>query len=117
MFQGFPLLFVSVNGKGFREKDGTSYGNQTEVKVVMHYLKMVSKMIEHSEIGVISPYKCQTRMICQKLRKSSVLDGSQITVDSVEKFQGSERKAIIITGTRTSSNLGFIGDDLVSFNH
>jgi superfamily I DNA and/or RNA helicase len=48
-----------------------------------------------------------------QLEKAGIRGSSGITVDSVERFQGSERKVIIITGTRTDG-LGFLGCDLVS---
>lgn len=105
-----------MKGYNFREQGGTSWANLAEVNVVIHYIFKLVQMIKTSDIGVISPYTHQTRLIWQKLNRCNIPKSNKITVDSVERFQGSERRAIIITGTRTSKNqLGFMADDLVGF--
>jgi superfamily I DNA and/or RNA helicase len=67
-----------------------------------------------ADIGVISPYRLQTNLLTKDLEKAKIPNSRLITVDSVERFQGSERKVIIITATR-SNGLGFVGCPLVSF--
>jgi superfamily I DNA and/or RNA helicase len=111
-------LLVSVEGSQFRENNGNSYGNQVEVGVTLEYLKKLLKdfpSINPADIGIISPYRRQTHLLTTRLQQEiNHKDKRLITVDSVEKFQGSERKIIIITATRTKG-LGFVGCDLVSY--
>jgi superfamily I DNA and/or RNA helicase len=62
------------------------------------------------QIGIISPYTYQTRTIISMMSTHKPLFHG-LTVNSVERFQGSERECIIMTSTRTNG-IGFMGDDL-----
>ena len=64
--------------------------------------------LKPSDIGIISPYREQAT------RLSEMLQYSNLTVDTVERFQGSERRVIIITTTRTKK-IGFLTDYRVGF--
>jgi len=110
----FPILFVNVNGKQFMEKDSNSYANNHEVTAVIAYIRQILKEFSNldlADIGVISPYRYQTQLLIERLGKERIHDSRKIIIDSVERFQGSERKVIIMTTTRTSG-LGFVGCDL-----
>jgi superfamily I DNA and/or RNA helicase len=50
-----------------------------------------------------------------KIRNALGPENRDITVDSVERFQGSERRVIIMTLTR-SDKLGFLREETVSKN-
>ncbi|KAH7730104.1 RNA helicase [Aphelenchoides avenae] len=104
---GFPIIFHSSVGSQEEQSAQRSYSNKMEMDIVIDYVKRLldSGRVQPSEIGVISPYKFQTT----KLRKE-LKDVKDLTIDSVEGFQGSERKVIIITTSRTTS-LGFLADD------
>ena len=106
---------MNVYGSEFREGSSKSYANNAEVRAVMQYLEKITTQfaVDTQEIGVISPYRFQTQKLLEQLKASNIRDKQGITVDSVERFQGSERKIIIITTTRTTK-LGFVGCDLVS---
>uniref|UniRef100_A0A914PI87 DNA2/NAM7 helicase-like C-terminal domain-containing protein n=1 Tax=Panagrolaimus davidi TaxID=227884 RepID=A0A914PI87_9BILA len=101
---GFPLMFHNVNGK--QRKENNTWANIPEAKVVIDYVrKCINAGYKPEEIGVVSPYKYQGKIIRSRLKNSKV------TVETVEKFQGSERKIIIITTTRIK-RLGFVAEDL-----
>ncbi|KAL3125935.1 hypothetical protein niasHT_009464 [Heterodera trifolii] len=103
--KNFPLLFHALTkGAEVKQLEGRSYHNEEEVEVVLKYIQLLRETdIEDTEIGVISPYKQQTLKIRDRLA------GSRITVDSVECYQGSERRVIIFTLSR-SKQIGFLSE-------
>ncbi len=51
-----------------------------------------------NEIGIVSPYRAHAGAICAKLQEKLGLEDSQnILVDTVERFQGQEREAILFS--------------------
>uniref|UniRef100_A0A914HGD4 RNA helicase n=1 Tax=Globodera rostochiensis TaxID=31243 RepID=A0A914HGD4_GLORO len=105
--KNFPIIFHALTkGAEVRQFEGRSYHNEEEVEVVLKYIKMLRETmnIEDEDIGVISPYKQQTLKIRQCLSGSR-----KITVDSVECYQGSERRVIILTLSR-SKQIGFLAE-------
>ncbi|CAD5230616.1 unnamed protein product [Bursaphelenchus okinawaensis] len=114
--KGFPVMFIDVLS-GYEEQDprGTSFGNSTERAYITEgVVALMREMsVAATDIGIISPYRYQSRMILEDLKKHSELKHhiDDLTVDSVERFQGSERKVIFMTCTRTNS-LGFVACSL-----
>ncbi|KAI6170268.1 putative helicase mov-10-B-like isoform X2 [Aphelenchoides besseyi] len=109
----FPMMFVSVKGYEILDKKTKSYGNKAELGAVLDYLRRLLDdfpKIKPEDIGVISPYRYQTYLLTTALNNSNIRGKEKITVDSVERFQGSERKVIIISTTRTNQ-LGFVACD------
>ncbi|KAI6183190.1 Pept-C1 domain-containing protein [Aphelenchoides bicaudatus] len=113
MTKEVPILFVSVNGREQRERNGFSFCNEAEAQICIDYIKFLidKKNVSPEQIGVISPYTYQSRTITEALRKQRIRDSDDLTVNSVERFQGSERDIILMTATRTAS-LGFMADNL-----
>ncbi|KAF8343993.1 P-loop containing nucleoside triphosphate hydrolase protein [Cantharellus anzutake] len=112
---GFPIIFHAVKGEDKREGRSPSWFNPTEVSVVVGWVKKLrleKQMRSDDYIGVISPYKAQ----CQKIRtiiNSPLLKGNRtgkLRVDSVEGFQGQERRAIIISCVRSNTN--YVKEDM-----
>ena len=112
----FPVLFVGVQGCEEREGSSPSWFNRTEVAKVVEIVRRIKLPVDFSEsnIGVIAPYNQQV----MKLRKAfKSLQMNDVTVGSVEKFQGQEREVIIISTVRSTfkdnefdraCNLGFL---------
>eukprot|EP00768_Dysnectes_brevis_P006364 gnl/Dysnectes_brevis/4981_a6959_376.p1 GENE.gnl/Dysnectes_brevis/4981_a6959_376~~gnl/Dysnectes_brevis/4981_a6959_376.p1 ORF type:complete len:1050 (+),score=327.54 gnl/Dysnectes_brevis/4981_a6959_376:379-3150(+) len=109
--QGFPFAFYSVMGRDMREGTSSSWFNPEEVSQVAHLVSaLVSEGIPPAEIGVISPYHqqgCKIRRVLHKMGHKY----HGVTVGTVEKFQGSERDAIIISTVR-SCHTGNISSDI-----
>ena len=103
----FPIIFHSANNGSEEISDATrSIRNVQEANVIQKYVIDCLKYVEAKDIGVVSPYKYQA----EKIRE--LINNPEITVETVEKFQGSERRVILISTVRTGYTLGFIGDKL-----
>lgn len=66
--------------------------------------------IRHESVGVITPYKQQSRKLQSMLRKYS-----NVFVNTVDSFQGQEKDIILISCVRSSTkstnkSLGFLID-------
>ncbi|KAI1732465.1 AAA domain-containing protein [Ditylenchus destructor] len=101
----FPVIFHLLDGGSEERQVGsTSYYNPQEAEIIVTYVELLLKSgVQPRDIGIVSPYKNQKRVIREKV-------SPEITVDSVECFQGSERRVIIVTTARSGS-IGFMGDN------
>ncbi|ESN95546.1 hypothetical protein HELRODRAFT_86659, partial [Helobdella robusta] len=101
-----PLIFHGVRGKDERESSSPSFFNIQEIVQVKFYvdeLMTSSLRVSCQDIGIITPYRKQ--VIVHKLKQA--LRGSRykdITVASVEEYQGREKKVIIISTVRSTKH-------------
>lgn len=65
--------------------------NQREIDEILNLLPSVRECISDEQIGIITPYNEQKRAL------QNALGNSKIQVDTVHKFQGREKDAIIIS--------------------
>jgi len=87
-------------------KEDHSWKNLKEakyIKKITNYLE--EKKVKPSAIGIISPYKAQTKEIKKKIK--------EIEVHTVDGFQGREKDLIIISLVRSNKNknIGFLSDE------
>ncbi|MCS7169871.1 MAG: AAA domain-containing protein, partial [Candidatus Kapabacteria bacterium] len=87
------LLFVDC------APETEAYGYHTgEVALVTQLVASIARLwgatLTERSIGVITPYRLQARMIFQGLPRAL---RRYVTVDTVERFQGSERDSIIVS--------------------
>ena len=115
------------NAVDCQEKFGNSWLNPREANLVVKILVrlLVLKRVSAQEIGVITPYQAQIKLIRQKLRKAilfhklSTFSQEQMEekilpiVNTVDAFQGSERKIIILSLVRSNKegDIGFNIDE------
>lgn len=102
--RGFPCIFHGVEGKDEREGKSPSWFNPEESTIVKEYINLLvngtrSNRVKSEEIAVITPYQRQAQKIRMLLRSHNYGD---IKVGSVDEFQGSERRVIIISTVRSS---------------
>lgn len=78
--------------------------NENEATVAVAIVESLKKIYEHdnrkfdtNNIGIIAPYRNQIALIKHKLQESGILHYENIMVDTVERFQGSQRDIIIIS--------------------
>jgi len=125
-------IFIDVNGREKRLGDGPSIFNIEESDIVVQLVQdlleahtsdhkntklhlssegimdrgTLESKLTADQIGVISPYKAQTKLIRDKLGSAGV------QVDTVDGFQGREKEVIIISLVRsnTDAQIGFLKD-------
>ncbi len=119
-----PVTFIDTAGCGYDEKveEGSrSTFNEEEGTLLLRHLNdLVEKlgtekiMEENITFGVITPYKAQVRFLSEHYLHHEALKAveSQITIDSVDAFQGRERDVIYISLVRSNDKgeIGFLSD-------
>ncbi len=117
-----PLSFVDTAGCGFDEKaEGTSTSNPEEAAFLFRHLAGVVESLQphytpqnFPSIAVIAPYKEQIGLLREQLEHHPGLKiyGDQISVNTIDSFQGQERDIVYISMTRSNSDnkIGFLSD-------
>ncbi|KAK3042186.1 hypothetical protein RJ639_001306 [Escallonia herrerae] len=97
----FPVLFIGIQGCDQREGSNPSWFNRIEASKVVEILRNLIENhgFREEDIGVITPYRQQVLKIQKALEN---FEWSDITVGSVEQFQGQEREVIIISTVRST---------------
>lgn len=118
-----PLMWIDTSQSGFGEKQvrTLSRSNSDEARLLIHTLRDYIEMIglekvqnERVDFGIISPYRAQVRLIRKLLKWQKFFRSlrRQISVNSVDGFQGQERDVIIISMVRDNDqgSIGFLRD-------
>jgi ATP-dependent RNA/DNA helicase IGHMBP2 len=117
-----PFTFIDTAGCGFEEKpEGTGVVNPEEASFLFKYLsQFVEELAPHynktnfPSVAVISPYSQQIRLLKEQLINTPELSLYQqnISVNTIDSFQGQERDMVIISMTRSNneSAIGFLSD-------
>ncbi|KOC60815.1 Putative helicase mov-10-B.1 [Habropoda laboriosa] len=99
----FPIMFFVVKGNEMTMANKSVY-NEEEVTVITEFTKklMCAKLnsykIQQNNIGIITPFRGQTRKIEERLKMHQLND---ITVGTVERFQGREKEIILLSTVRS----------------
>ena len=92
-----PVRFIP----SVRDTDSTSgKTNQSEARIVSGLAKEVYLMYKDQfdpqrTLGIITPYRSQIALIRKELRELDIPALNEISIDTVERYQGSERDVII----------------------
>ena len=113
-----PVEYIDTAGCGFEEKvnhESLSYFNPEEYGVLrMHLDKLLSLAGDQKiSIGIVSPYKEQVIHIQQNIKSDfDHFPDADITVDTIDSFQGQERDVIYISMVRCNdkNEIGFLKD-------
>jgi DNA replication ATP-dependent helicase Dna2 len=107
--EGGPVTLVPVENAGGTGVD-SERRNLAEAEaardLVVRYIADCG--IPGRRIGVVSPFRAQVALVRRLLEGTSV--GNGVTVDTVERFQGSERDVMILSLVRSSAS-GFVFDE------
>ena len=117
------LMWIDTSKCHFEEQQNRNLSrlNHEEAKLLMKTLMDYVKLIgmerllrEQTDFGIISPYKAQVRLLRKYLRNNKMLKPlrNQISVNTVDGFQGQERDVILISMVRDNANgnIGFLND-------
>lgn len=100
--------FIAVDPPGKEEPTKTNSNEANAAAALVHsiitlYQKNGIPFDAHRSIGIIAPFRSQGACIRQALSKYGMPETSDISIDTIERYQGSQRD-IIIYCTTISSN-------------
>ncbi|WP_305982068.1 IGHMBP2 family helicase [Roseivirga thermotolerans] len=107
------FVFIDTAGAGFTEKvkkQTLSTYNEEEAALLVKHLG--DNILPDTSIGIIAPYKAQVEVLHDLMKDNPAFDEvrENITINSVDAFQGQERDIIYISLTRSNdkSEIGFL---------
>jgi hypothetical protein len=106
-----PVVGVDLQGEETQQTGGHSYFNTTEAEEAADQVELLCRSgVDPSDIGVIAAYSGQVSEINKRVRHLDFSGSENVTVDTVDSFQGGEREAIIVSFVRSnnSGNSGFL---------
>jgi len=113
-----PVAFIPVEGAEIADEMGSSRSNMDEAAIVVQMVTQILEAMELStaDIGVISPYAGQVRLLNSLFEQSGgTSEGGRfhgLEVKTVDGFQGREKELIIISTVRSNEQgtVGFLKD-------
>lgn len=113
-----PLLWVDTAGCGYEETlnpESKSYANPEEAALAGRILERLATLHPTpATLGVIAPYREQVQALDELVSqlRPKLPEAWEISVDTVDGFQGQERDIMLICMTRSNerSEIGFLGD-------
>lgn len=113
------VLFLST--ERIKEEVVSNKINHSEAHTVAMLVQSILRVYEQSndaiktaQIGIIAPYRNQIALIKQKLAEANIPNHEQISVDTVERYQGSQRDIILLS---FCVNKAYQLDFLCNLNH
>ncbi len=98
----FPVFFVDVQGAD----SGKARPAEAAVAAGIA-LDLIKFGVPAAEIGIITPYRAQQGLIRKHLAEAAM---TELSVDTVDRFQGGEREVIILSLTRSDAVTSFLAD-------
>lgn len=102
------IVFVDHKYEEFAPKE-KSPTNKGEIVIILFLLSEIFKKDPKANVGIITPYKGQKALILEKLQSVGDIK-RQVDVDTIDAFQGDEKKVIIYCTTRTRRKTAFFSD-------
>ena len=118
-----PLVWIDTPTEAAEQFVGSSYGriNKTEASLTLqalhHYVERIGchrLIAERVDFAIISPYRAQVQYLRNLVRHDEMLRPlrKQITVNTVDAFQGQERDVVMVSLVRSNEQgqIGFLSD-------
>lgn len=105
-----PVVLFDIENSSEQWYSSSPY-NESEAHLALLQAKyLIERGVSGSEIGIITPYTGQVRRIGELIREVDEPEYSDIKVNTIAAFQGSEKPATIISFTRANDhgNVGFL---------
>jgi len=108
--KGFPMIFHGIHGTNEQEANSPSWFNIAECTQVLSYVQILVEgrglnKVAPCDIGIVTPYAKQVEKLGNLLRQKGIkVGGNDVMIGSAEKFQGQERRVIILSTVRSSEN-------------
>ncbi len=114
-----PWLWVDTAGCGFEEvrsEEGGSVRNVEEARFVLDRAADWLRLHPAMSLGVVAPYSAQVELLREgwhaRVVAGEVSSGADVTVHTVDGFQGQERDGMIVSMTRSNDRgeVGFLSE-------
>lgn len=118
-----PLVWIDTPNEAAEQFVGSNYGriNKTEAALTLQALHDYAERMgrtrlvnERIDFGIISPYRAQVQYLRGLIKRDDYLRPlrKQITVNTVDAFQGQERDVILVSLVRSNDEgqIGFLSD-------
>jgi len=113
-----PVAFIPVDGAEEVSSDGTSRLNRDEAAIAVRVVEALLSAgdIEPKDIGVVTPYNGQVRLLTDLFEASGGLSERErfdgLEIKSVDGYQGREKEVIILSAVRANQgkDVGFLAD-------
>lgn len=114
--EGPVVTLIDTSGCGFEEvldDRSRSLRNEGEYFILREHVLGELSRYKGCSIGVISPYAEQIRYLTQEISDDEELRALDITVNTIDGFQGQERDAILLSLVRSNDAgiIGFLADE------
>ena len=113
--EDLQLEFIDTAGCGFDEKhpdESSSLFNEGEFDILQKHLNnLLETVSDPFSVGIISPYKAQVEYLNTHFSEELLLS-YDITINTIDSFQGQERDVIYISMVRSNdrNEIGFLKD-------
>ncbi len=107
-----PLFLIHNEGKELLMENSGSKSNEEEAILVTIFMeKLIKCGADFNNIGIITPYIAQKKLIQKKLEEK-FKNIENLKISSVDGFQGREKDFIILSNVRSNENdqIGFLKD-------
>lgn len=114
-----PWLWVDTAGCGFEEsrsEEGGSVRNEEEARFVLDRAADWLRLHPDMSLGVVAPYSAQVELLREgwhsRVVAGEIPSGADVTVHTVDGFQGQERDGMIVSMTRSNDRgeVGFLSE-------
>lgn len=106
-----PCVFFDVRGAEQRHVGfSRSIQNETEAKQLIEALSCLMPHLNGITVGVITYYAAQVRLLKQLLARCKSPFKKNISISTVDGFQGEEKDLIFLSTVRSSRDIGFLKD-------